>query len=133
MEKDVMEKDVKLTDEQLGIVKGIALFAEAFCNQVYHIMQNHGLDKVNGCCVRVNVDPSLDMTGRHITIGFPGSDFGNCYISRGRNEDNYSLFGRNSCTYEELFGQQTKMVTDPDVEAKIHAVNVPLPEDGFWF
>ena len=128
-----MEKDVKLTDEQLEMVRGIALFAEAFCNQVYHIMQNHGLDKFNGCSLRVDVDPSFDLTARKITIGVMGSDFGYCNIARGKHEDDYSLFGKNSCTYEELFGKQQRMITDPDVEAKIPDANVPLPEDGFWY
>ena len=128
-----MEKDVKLTDEQLEILKGIVMFTEAYCNQVYHIMQNHGLDKIDGCCIRVTVDPSYEMTNRNILLGNPDSDFGYCNISRGKHEDNYTLYGRNSCTYEEMFGQQQKMITDPDVETKIPAANVPLPEDGFWF
>lgn len=123
-----MKKDVNLTDTQLEMVRGIVLFAEAFCNQVYHIMQNHGLDKVSGCGIRITVDPSYEMTNRNILLGNPDSDFGYCNISRGKYEDDYTLYGRNSCTYEKLFGKQQKMITDQDV-----ARNIPLPEDGFWF
>ena len=121
-----MEKDVKLTDEQLEILKGIVMFTEAYCNQVYHIMQNHGLDKIDGCGIRVTVDPSYEMTNRNILLGNPDSDFGYCNISRGKYENEYTLYGRNSCTFEELFGRHR--ITVPDVKD-----NVPLPEDGFWF
>lgn len=128
-----MKKDVNLTDTQLEMVRGIALFAEAFCNQVYHIMQNHGLDKIDGCLLRLYVDPTLELTARNITVGNPGSGFGYCNLARGKNENEYSLFGLNSCTYEELFGKQWRMITDPDVKEKLPTGNIPLPEDGFWY
>ena len=60
---------VKLTDEQLRILEGLIGFAESFADQAYHIMQNHGLDKIDGCTLSVTVEPIALFTTKTIAFG----------------------------------------------------------------
>ena len=114
---------VKLSDEQLEAVKGMVEIAERFCDQIYHIMENHGLKDVEGCQLSMFVDPSLDLTTKYISFGNPGTDIGNVRISKGINEKYYTPFGRNSVEYEKMFA-------DPRIAYKLN--EKPLPQDGLW-
>ena len=114
---------MKLTKEQMEVVKRIAEYAEAFCNQVYHIMKNHGLDEIEGCALSLYVDPEYDFTTESISMGAAKSEFGNFTITKGKKDEEFSLLGKNSPEYEILFGR-------PEVVKKL--VEHPLPPDGLW-
>ena len=120
---------VKLSEKQLEVVKSMAEFAEVFAGQIYTIMQNHGLDKIEGCSLNINVDPSKHFTTMMIDIGqFYKSDFGHVCLARGKNDAKYSLTNTNSAEYELLFADETLR----DRMEKIVHGEKPLPPDGLW-
>lgn len=120
---------VKLTERQLEVVKSMTEFAEVFADQVYTIMQNHGLDKVQGCTLNINVDPSKHFTTKMIDVGdFCKSDFGHVSIAKGKNDEKYSLTNTNSAEYELLFADEALRGR---MEKIVHG-SKPLPPDGLW-
>ena len=121
---------VKLTDEQLEVVKKMTEFAEATANQIYHIMKNHGLDKVKGCRININVTPEYDMTTMNIVVGSPESidSFGYIDLARGKDEEKYAPIGKNSAEYELLFANEA---IRSRMEKILHREK-PLPPDGLW-
>lgn len=119
---------VKLTGEQMVIVKGLMDYAQAFCNQVQHIMQNHGLDKVDGCRLNLWVDPDDKVISRNITIGMDvDRDFGRLKMVAGRDDEKYEHLGENSAEYLLLFEN-----TDRKEAMRKALEEKPLPVDGFW-
>lgn len=125
-----MKSDVRLTAEQLEVVKSMESFCEAFCNQIYHIMENHGLDKIEGCGVNMTIRPSLHYTARNITLGCPETDFGYCNISRGVEEDSFTVYGKNSPVYELLFARNDELARKIREIMKLD--EKPEAPDGLW-
>ena len=112
---------VKYTDEQMEKIKGMIGFAEIFADQILLIMRNHGLDKVEGCNLMLNINPAYDYTTREIRFGNNvGEPSGCVHLSKGMHEKDYSLFMANSPEYEDLFSP-FKMAEEK-----------PLPPDGLW-
>ena len=118
----------KLTADQMKVIKGMAEFAEASANQIYHIMENHGLDKIDGCRLTVTVTPENTFTMRNIVIGSPDSEFGYIDLAMGEKDDNYEPIGRNSAEYELLFANEA---VRERMEKIVHREK-PLPPDGLW-
>jgi len=121
---------VKLTAEQLEVVKKMTEFAEATANQIYHIMTNHGLDKVEGCRININVTPEYNITTMNIVVGSPESrnSFGYIDLARGKDEEKYAPIGTNSAEYELLFADEA---IRSRMEEILHRKK-PLPPDGLW-
>jgi hypothetical protein len=119
---------LKLTADQMEVVKGMALFAEASANQIYHIMENHGLDKVIGCRLAITVIPENTFTMRNIVLGSPDSEFGYIDLARGKADEKYAPIGKNSAEYELLFADEA---IRSRMEKILHREK-PLPPDGLW-
>ena len=120
---------VRLTDEQLLTVKMMAQYMENFADHLYHIMQNHGLDKINGFKVEIKVDPAFDYITKTIDIGSGiYNDSGYVRLTRGKEEKRYAPTGKNSAEYEWLFADET-------VRSRMEKIldrEKPLPADGLW-
>ena len=98
---------VKYTDEQLLVIKAIAEMSERFADQILHIMQNHGLDKIPGTEMTIDIDPSMSQVMKQIEFGrslfYDTNDSGYFKLTRGKDETGYALNGRCSYEYEVLF------------------------------
>lgn len=120
---------LELTDNQIGIVKGIVEYAEAFADQVFHIMQNHGLDKVDGVQLVVEINPKFSLTTKSIDFGADvDRDSGHIEVTKGRNEKQYVPTGKNSTEYQLLFVPE-------DLRRRMEAIlkgEKPFPPDGLW-
>ena len=120
---------VKLTDDQFETVKVMVGLMGNFADQLYHIMENHGLDKVKGFQVVLTVDPQFDFVTKQIEIGTNlRSDSGYVSLTKGKGEDKYAPTGKNSAEYECLFASET---TRSRMEKVLHREK-PLPPDGLW-
>lgn len=125
---------IALTEHQLMIVKGMMQIAENTANQLYHIMENHGLDKVKDFKISIRINPDLELNTKAITIGYDGNandekTAGYCERSRGKHEDKFICVGKNSAEYEWLFAD--KAVKDR-MRKILDAGTHPLPPDGLW-
>ena len=120
---------VKLTEHQLQTLKHTVRMSEAFANSLLHIMQNHGLDKVDGCDITIQVNPNYESICREISIGNFDTDFGFAQFIRGKNDAEYHLWtGRHSGEYERVFAEEAIQAgIDPFPKAE-----KPLPPDGLW-
>ena len=122
---------MKLTQEQLEVVKSMIEFAEVFTDQMYTIMVNHGLDKVDGCYFNISIDPSLELTTKHIRVGERDTDFGVLNASRGKHEAKFTPFGNNSAEYELLLaGEELKEKMANVLKKGKHEKQTP--PDGLW-
>lgn len=120
---------VKLTNHQLTVMKKLVEFCEASANQIYRIMVNHGLDKIEGCNLKIDVDPSRYFTTMLITAGDDyTTDFGHAKLARGKKNERYALTDTNSAEYELLFADEA---VRSRMEKIVHG-NKPLPPDGLW-
>lgn len=120
---------VKLTEEQFEIVKGMTEYVERVADQVYHIMINHGLNKVEGFNLRLSVSPWLTFTTKQIEIGMGvNCDSGYVMLTKGKDESEYVPTGKNSAEYERLFASE-KVRSRME---KIVPGEKPLPPDGLW-
>lgn len=126
---------VNLTEHQLMIVKGMVDIAKATANQLLHIMENHGLDKVNGFKFSITIDPKWDLATKEIEIGCYSNhddddpNAGYCELSAGRKSYDYVPTGKNSSEYEWLFADDSlKERMRKILDAGTH----PLPNDGLW-
>ena len=119
--------EIKLSEQQLLTVKGMEQFAEAFANQMYYIMKNHGLDKVDGFRLIVSIEPKYDFTTMAINIG-EGLEFdsGVAVMTRGKKDGKYSLLGKNSAEYELLFADEA---VRSRMEEILHRKS-PVPSDS---
>ena len=126
---------VKLTKEQMKILKGLIDFSEASANQIYHIMENHGLDKIKGFKIQIDVDPEFPTIAKQIEIGrFTNLDdennpAGYCKLTSGKDDLKYECLGKNSAEYEWLFADEA--VKDRMREI-LDSAKHPLPPDGLW-
>ena len=123
----------KLTEHQLMIIQGMVQYAEAMANQLFHIMENHGLDKVEGFRIRIDVNPEYEMVTKGVRIGYRtnlenGLPGGFCDLVSGRKEEKYAPIGKNSPEYELLFADEAVRKA---MEKVLHREK-PLPPDGLW-
>ena len=122
---------VRLTKEQLTIVEGMMQYAQAFADQIYHIMRNHGLDKIDGCDVTVSIDPLLNDSTECVYFGNSvETGFGRIRMEKGKNDKKFIPVGTNSTEYELMFA-------DEQVKEAMRAIlnankEKPLPIDGLW-
>lgn len=120
---------IALTEHQLMVVKQMVEYGEAFSKQILHIMQNHGLDKINGFEFAVRVDPKWHFMRETIHVGgFYTDDSGAISLSRGENEIDFTPYGKNSPEYELLFANEA-------VRGRMEKIvrgEKPLPPDGLW-
>lgn len=125
---------VKLTEHQLMIVNGMVDIAKATANQLIHIMENHGLDKVEGFSFKIEIDPEFELIAKNITIGsFQNMEenkaAGYCHLVAGKDSYEYSPISKNSPEYEWLFAHPAlKERMRKIMDAGAH----PLPDDGLW-
>ena len=97
---------VKLTDEQLVTVKSMMEICEIFADHILHIMQNHGLDKVDGSVVKIEVNPAYSLITKELQFGRElSADSGFIKLTRGLEEKKYGATGKNSPEYECLFAE----------------------------
>ena len=125
---------VKLTEHQMMIVKGMTDIAKATANQLLHIMENHGLDKVEGFQFAIEVCPQYPLIAKNIMIGSflnmeENKDAGYCHLVAGKDSYEYSPISKNSPEYEWLFAH-------PSVKERMRKIldagTHPLPDDGLW-
>lgn len=122
---------VKLTDEQMKILEGVIHLSEDFADQVYHIMQNHGLDKIEGSCLTVSVEPEALFTTKVVSFGHDeDSDAGRLWLAKGRRylNEQFLPFGKNSTEYLMLFASEAVRRRLQEDKAR----EKPLPPDGLW-
>ena len=121
--------DIKLTDEQIEIVRGMGRICESFANQLYHIMENHGLDKIEGCNVVIDVCPKYNSITREISIGENDTPFGTICLIRGKKDEEYRIYGQNtSKEYEAVFDREAYAAG----RVPVKPTEKPLPPDGLW-
>ena len=121
---------MKLTQEQQKVVKALIEVAENMADQIYHVMKNHGLDKVNGCALSIMVEPEQLFTTEFVQFGDVARDSGIIRLAKGRrfNSEKFTPFGRNSAEFERLFA-------DENLRSRMEANKQgekPLPPDGLW-
>ena len=120
---------VKLTNEQLTKVKELVEVAEAMSEQLFHIMENHGLTKIPGVGISISVEPGLRFTTKNIAFGKRGSDAGYVSLAKGKYEDEFAAYGNeNSTEYEILFAKKELRERMLQYISK----EKPLPPDGLW-
>lgn len=118
---------------QYEAVKIITEYCERVADNVLRMMTDHGLDRVNGMQMTINVDPALKYTTCAVAIGCKenmerGRSAGYCMLARGKEENGYVPTGTNSPEYEQLFA-------DDALRARMLACRKdekPLPPDGLW-
>ena len=121
--------EVKLSAEQMNVLKKMMEFSGNFADQLLHIMQNHGLDKLNGCRMSILVDPAWVYSTKSVTFGYSiETDAGMVTLTRGKNDNEYLPIGKNSAEYEILFAN--KAVREALQELKSR--EKPFPPDGLW-
>ena len=121
---------IKLTDQQLTVTKGLAEFAERMADQMLHIMENHGLDKIEGFRIQVTVDPKRMLTTNEVVIGTDvGCDAGCVNLARGKQFYGYEPLGKNSPEYELLFADEE---IRERMQRFLDSAKHPLPPDGLW-
>ena len=120
---------VKLTDYQLKIVKGMIEMCEGVSHQILHIMRGHGLDKIEGCHLTIEVDPKFDFVTQKISFGDGiNTDSGHITMVRGKKDAEFSPCGKNSAEYELLFA-------DEAIRRRMEKIvkgEKELPPDGLW-
>lgn len=122
---------VKLTDEQMKVLEGLIHLSENFADQVYHIMQNHGLDKIEGSCLTVSVEPEALFTTKVVSFGHDeDNDAGRLRLAKGRRylNEQFLPFGQNSTEYLMLFASEA---VRRELQRRKQSEK-PLPPDGLW-
>ena len=119
---------VKLSESQMTTLKSMIDIAENISDQFLHIMRNSGLDKIPGCDLWIHVQPELDFLTEHIQFGHLNADTGKINLGKGKYDERFSPFGKNSAEYELLFADDTIRAAIK----KILDIKKPLPPDGLW-
>ena len=122
--------NVNLTGEQLLCVKQMTSLVESVGTQIYHIMENHGLNDVEGCRLVLTVDPAKDLSTVDISIGYTDSPFGKVTICRGKKCDKFTPYGKNSTEYELLFADAA--IKEKMMKILSYNKQKELPADGLW-
>ena len=119
---------IALTEHQMMILKHMVRMTEAFGNSLIHIMRNHGLDKIEGCDITLQVSPKYKSLTQKIDVGERDTDFGFVSLIRGENREGYELWATCSEEYERLFDDEAiRAGRNPSQKAE-----KPLPPDGLW-
>lgn len=120
---------VKFTSEQLKVIKQMVIFSENFADQIWKIMTDHQLDKVEGCSLRISVDPQYNLARNSVIFGTKDKDAGHVTLVKGDlDNENYKVIGHISLEYEILFA-------DKELRERILdnlKDEPPLPPDGLW-
>ena len=120
---------VKYTDDQLATIKSLMEICENFADQVWHIIQNHELDKVEGTVLKIEVNPAYELITKEIQFGQSlESDSGTVKLSKGKKENRYAPTGKNSAEYECLFAT-------PEVAERISRIlknTKPVLSNDIW-
>ena len=120
---------IKYTDDQLLTIKSMMEICGRFADHILHIMQNHGLDKVKGTCVKMEIDPDFKYVAKQLEFGKNiESDSGYIKLTRGLEEETYGATGKNSHEYEVLFAP-------PEVAERISRIlknPKPVPPFDIW-
>ena len=119
---------VMFTDEQLKVVKSVVEYAEQFADGLWKIMQNHGIDKIAGSGILIEVNPDQDLCNRRVEFGKENSPAGFVTLTRGKTENKYTCLGKNSPEYEFMFAP-------PEWSDRMREIvkgSKPLPPDGLW-
>lgn len=119
---------IKLTDEQLKVVKQMVRLSETFANNLLNIMENHGLDKIDGCGLNIQVSPQYETITCMVDVGEKRSDFGYVSVKRGKGEKYYDYIGSHSEEYEILSDGETVRSR----KEEYCKTEKPLPPDGLW-
>ena len=126
---------VEFTGEQMEVVKGLVNACENFADQMFHVMQNHGLNKVNGCKLTIDIDPSLEFCTKTIEFGKENSNAGYIQLSKAFKGGFYQPFGLNSHEYEEMFDvvrvAKEQLEREEQIRSGKHEKK-ELPPDGMW-
>ena len=122
--------EIDYTDDQLKIVKAMMEMAENFTDQLWHIMENHGLNKKEGCGILIEINPKYPSFMKRIEFGEGNSPSGYIELVKGESDKYYVPTSNegNSPEYEFLFALPTlaKRMQKIADNAK------PLPADGLW-
>lgn len=120
---------IMLSDEQLGVVKQMLDYSMNFADQIYHIMENHGLTEMYGAELTIEVNPRYTGATKVVNFGRDiDYDCGHVELTRGKEEKRYVPTGKNSPEYEYLFA-------DPAIKERLRKIvdgEKPLPPDGLW-
>lgn len=108
------------TVEQLEVIEKMLQYSQNFADQILHIMKNHKLDLVDGCSLKISVEPAYSLISNQIRFGHVDKPSGIVHVTRGINERNYMPVGLNSAVYEEMYIPEG---FKRDKE---------LPPDGLW-
>lgn len=124
-----MNKKVALTEKQMKVIKAMVEFSEIFADQMYQIMVNHGLDKIEGCHIDINVTPEFAFTTRTVHVGRQKSPFGKLLMQRGIYDAEFV------CDDTESSEEYQRLFADEDSGSRAEAsepAEKPLPPDGLW-
>ena len=117
-----------MTREQLETTKTLMEFCQNFADQILKIMQNNGLDLVEGACVTIDVDPRLQFVTKSVMMGRQDTEFGYVRMVKGYADKNFVLSGKNTAEFERIFA-------DPAVAELLQEAEKaekPFPPDGLW-
>lgn len=119
---------IKLSKGQQDSLKKMMGFCEVFADEILLIMRDHGLDKIQGCSVSINVNPHLPFLIEDVRFGQINSDSGIINLGKGYLNETFTPYGRNSAEYELLFADEAvrKAIQEGLNRKK------PLPPDGLW-
>ena len=118
----------KLTEQQLSVIEKLESFAENFADAVYKTMVDHGLNRIPGFRIGVNVDPQYQYITRRVLIGYYDTPSGHVTLNKGKGMDKFVVSDTNSAEYEQLFAEQKA------TEGKEYGGDQqkPFPPDGLW-
>ena len=119
----------KLTSRQMAVVREMVRMTEAFGNSLLHIMENHGLDGVDGCDIILQVCPKYVSITREINLGTRDSDFGEATLIRGKEDAYWKLSEPCSAEYARLFADEAFHAGKEKEGRNGNAVH----SDSLWF
>ena len=121
---------IKLSDRQQEVMKHMVEFSEVFADQMFEIMTNHGLTKIDGCELTIRVDPRCLFTTEVVKFGREETDSGVIRLAKGRRSscEKFTPFGENSAEYELLFADEAVRKA---IQERLDREK-PLPPDGLW-
>ena len=118
----------KLTEQQLSVIEKLESFAENFADAVYKTMIDHGLDRIEGLRIGVNVDPHYEYITRRVLIGYYDTPSGHVTLNKGKGMSSFVVSDTNSEEYERIFnGSEDSEGKEQDGDQQ-----KPVPPDGLW-
>ena len=124
-----MTNDLKLSGKQYEAIKSLTAMTERFADEVLKFMQRTGLDKIHGCDLSVEVDPTYEHITKKIVFGKDNdeSEVGKFEMVRGLEDEKYEL-DTDSEEYEILFADEA---TKERIRTILNTEK-PLPPNGLW-